>query len=178
VKPVGLALISTPVGGLTPLAGLVSIPAVAAALRQVDVDFASRTIIADMQAGSSWLAVARHGLTLVPTTSIENSADYVVNGRRICGQIVLPEWVRTIPLGRGVRVSKALPIGNCYWANLGGWDRELRQTHHQILRSNSLPVRAAHSWLAERLTNPEPVVSTKRIFQVEPWPLIIRGAFA
>jgi pimeloyl-ACP methyl ester carboxylesterase len=148
-----LGLISAPVGGITPLSGLLGIPTVQAVLRQFEIDFGRAAALADIQTGSPWLDLVRRGMSMLPTFAIENAADYVVNGRRICGQVLFPEWVRTIPLGSGVHVTGALPASRVCWIDMGGWDRELRQTHHLILRSGSAEVALAHAWLAEHLAD-------------------------
>ncbi len=146
-----LALISAPVGGITPLCGLAGNPAVAAALRQFDIDFGSSAVFADLQPGSPWLAAMEAGVRRLPTVAVENAADYVTNGRRICGQVLFPQWVRTISLGRGAWASGLLPERDIYWRDLGGWDRELRRTHHLILRARTPEVLSAWDWLADRL---------------------------
>jgi hypothetical protein len=79
---------------------------------------------------------------------IENSRDYLVNGRRITGQLLLPVWMRTICLGRGVAASGFLPANQCYVADMGGRDRRLQLTHRLILLGSSHPVRRAHEHIA------------------------------
>lgn len=152
-----IVLVSVPVGGITPLGLLTSMPAVKTALRRYDIDFGQSLVFEDVHTGSPLLDQLGAVRDRVDVSAVENSRDYVVNGKRICGQALLPQWVRTVPLGRGARVSGYLPPHDCYWHDLGGWDRELRKTHHQILRANSRAAADAHTHIAGLIANDGPI---------------------
>jgi pimeloyl-ACP methyl ester carboxylesterase len=146
-----IVLISSPVGGITPLGLLAPKAGIRHALQRYQVDFGQGRVFDDLQASSSAMSRLCEATRLVDVSSVENSRDYLINGHRITGQVILPIWVRTIALGRGVAASGFLPADQCYVADLGGWDRRLRVTHRQILSGTSAAVQRAHDHIADLL---------------------------
>jgi hypothetical protein len=113
-------------------------------------------VIDDLTASSPLIRRLPMVARRVDVASVENSRDYLVNGRRITGQMLLPVWMRTISLGRGVAASGFLPADQCYVADMGGRDRRLLLTHRLILLGSSPAVRLAHQRVAELISTDGP----------------------
>ena len=138
-----IVLISSPVGGISPLGSLTPKPGIRHALAHFQIGFGQSQIFEDLRSNSTAIAALRAVPANVDVASVENSRDYLINGRRITGQRLLPIWVRTIPLGRGASVTGFLPKDQCYVDDLGGWEQHLRTTHHHVLRGDTPAIERA-----------------------------------
>jgi hypothetical protein len=143
-------------GLLTPVIG------VRHALRRHHIAFGRSLVFRDLRAGSSAMARLRDVPAKVDVASVENSRDYVVNGGRITGQVVLPVWLHTISLGRGVAATSFLPAEQTYVADLGGWDRHLRTTHHHILRGESPEIDQVRQRVIDFIADDGPIWSARQ----------------
>lgn len=159
-----ITLISSPVGGISSLGLLTPMPGIRHALQQYHIGFGRSLVFRDLRKSSPVLARLREVPGKVDVASIENSRDYVVNGRRITGQRLLPVWIRTIPLGRGASITSFLPKEQCYVADLGGWERHLRTTHRHILRGDSPTIDLVRQHLVRLVTEDGPLW-TERLTQ-------------
>ena len=97
-----IVLISSPVGGVTPLGRLTPVAGIRLALLRYRVDFGQGLVFEDLQASSAVINRLYCAARRVDVANVENSRDYLVNGRRITGQVLRLIWMRTIVLGRGV----------------------------------------------------------------------------
>jgi pimeloyl-ACP methyl ester carboxylesterase len=152
-----ITLISSPVGGISSLGRLTPMPGIRHALRRYHIGFGRSLVFHDLRKSSPVIARLREVPTKVDVASIENSRDYVVNGRRITGQRLLPVWIRTIPLGRGASITSFLPAAECYVADLGGWERHLRTTHRHVLRGDSPAIDLVRQHLVKLVTEDGPL---------------------
>ena len=151
-----VVLVSSPVGGITPLGAIAPKAGIRHILRHHHVDFGRGRAFDDLTASSPLIQRLRRAPRRVDVASVENSRDYLVNGRRITGQVLLPVWMRTISLGRGVAASGFLSEDQCYVADMGGRDRRLLLTHRLILLGSSHPVRLAHQHIADLISTDGP----------------------
>jgi pimeloyl-ACP methyl ester carboxylesterase len=151
-----VVLVSSPVGGITPLGAIAPKAGIRHILRHHQIDFGRGRAFDDLTSSSPLIRRLSRAPRRVDVASVENSRDYLVNGRRITGQVLLPVWMRTISLGRGVTASGFLPADQCYVADMGGRDRRLQLTHRLILLGSSQPVRRAHQHVADLISSDGP----------------------
>jgi hypothetical protein len=157
-----IVIVSSPVGGVTALGALTPMPGIRHALRRYEIGFGRSLVFRDLRASGALVASLRRAPAKVDVASVENSRDYLVNGQRITGQRVLPVWLRTIALGRGAAVSGLLPPEQCYVADLGGWEQNLRTTHAHILTGDTPPIQRARRHIVEQITTDGPIWTAKR----------------
>ena len=81
-----IVLVSVPVGGITSLGLLTAMVAVRTALRRYDIDFGRSLVFRDVHSGSPLLDELGTVPDRVDVSAVENVRDFVVNGKRICGQ--------------------------------------------------------------------------------------------
>lgn len=162
-----VVLISSPVGGISPLGLLTPAFGVRHVLQRFHIRFGRSLVLRDLRQADALTLRLREALLKVDVASVENSRDYVVNGNRITGQVVLPVWVRTVSLGKGVAATSFLPADRCYVADLGGWDRHLRTTHHHILRGTSPEIDQVRQHVAN-LIGSDGAIWISRQIQKEP----------
>jgi pimeloyl-ACP methyl ester carboxylesterase len=151
-----LVLVSSPVGGISPLGAVAPRVGIRHILRHHQVDFGRGRAFVDLTSASPLIRRLAKAPQRVDISSVENSRDYLVNGRRITGQVLLPTWMRTISLGRGVAASSFLPASQTYVADMGGRDRRLQLTHRLVLLGSSPPVRRAHQHIADLISSDGP----------------------
>lgn len=155
-----IILLATPVAGVTALGMVVPLPMVRHLLGRYRVGFGGGHIFRDLRTGSAAIRGLRAARDRVEIASIENTRDYMTNGRRIAGQGPLPGALRNIVLGRGAEVSGFLPPSKCWSFDLGGWDRHIRTTHHRMLRGRSPQIEAIRALIANLVLGEGPMRHT------------------
>lgn len=161
-----IVLISTPVGGVTPLGKWTHLPGVRHLLERRSIGFGRARVFRDLEPCGSLIAGIRDVPAHVDVASIENSRDFLVNGEPVPGQHLVPGWLRTIRLGWGVAATGFLPARAQYVADLGGWDRHVRTTHHLILRGEGAEIDAARDHVAKLLAHDGPRWTARRSGEV------------
>lgn len=157
-----IVVIGCPVGGISSLGSLTPLPGIKHALAQFRIGFGQSLIFRDLRTDSAAIAALRAAPGKVDVDSVENSRDYLVNGRRITGQRLLPIWVRTIPLGRGAAVSAFLPAKQCYVDDLDGWEQHLRTTHQHIMRGETPAIERARRHIVDLVRSDGPLWTARR----------------
>jgi hypothetical protein len=147
-----LVALNSPLGGITPLAALATLPGIRGILRRLGFDFGKGRALREMITTSPVMHGLRRASEKVDVASIENSRDYLINGHRIPGQILLSPRHHTIPLGRGAAATLAVPAGQRFQFDMGGWDRDIGGTHRLILDGESTGVDAARQCFIHLLT--------------------------
>lgn len=157
-----IVLVSCPVGGISSLGRLTPVAGIRHALRRFNIGFGRGLVFNDLRISSPFIAALRKAPGLVDVVSVENSRDYLVNGRRITGQRLLPIWVRTVPLGRGSAVSGFLSPEAIFCEDLGGWEQHLRTTHYHILRHSTPRIRRARQYIVDMVMSDGPIWTARQ----------------
>ena len=169
-----VVLLNAPVGGVTPLGRVAAAPGVRHALCRTGAGFGRSAVLRDLQPSSRAIAGLRRAVGRLDIASVENSRDYLVNGRRITGQLLLPESVRTIPLGRGVAATGFLSADACYVDDLGGLERHLRRSHRAILKGRARAVSRAHDYVARLIVEDGPIWASRMGTAPSPAPVPVQ----
>jgi pimeloyl-ACP methyl ester carboxylesterase len=168
-----IVAISSPVGGISSLGSLTPKPGIRHALARFRVEFGQSLVFRDLRTDSPAIAALHAAPGKVDVASVENSRDYLVNGRRITGQRLLPIWVRTIPLGRGAAVSEFLPREQCYVDDLDGWEQHLRTTHQHIMRGESPAIERARQHIVGLVLTDGPIWTAHQARESTPQTVIL-----
>ena len=163
-----IVVISCPVGGISSLGSLTPKPGIRHALARFRVEFGQSLVFRDLRTDSPAIAALRAAPSKVDVASVENSRDYLVNGRRITGQRLLPIWVRTIPIGRGAAVSEYLPDEQCYVDDLDGWEQHLRTTHQHIMRGETPAIERARQHIVGLVLTDGPLWTARQAMETTP----------